>query len=97
MTSPNQTDEPGGERFASPSALRQYAIETAAQLRQAGLSEAADIMEAAANFAATTGSEWLGELGIAAKTIQKRVDLPEAIRSRVSRIGQAAASRQPYG
>jgi hypothetical protein len=97
VTSSDQPNQPEYGRFASPPALRQYAIETASQLRQSGLREAADIMEAAANFAATTGSEWLGELGIAAKTIQKRFDLPEALRSRVSRIGQAAASRQPYG
>ena len=97
MTTANQSDEPGGERFASPSALRLYAIDTATQLRLAGLSEAGDIMESAANFGATTGSEWLGELGIAAKTIQKRFDVPDALRSRVSRIGLAADSRQPYG
>jgi hypothetical protein len=97
MTSPNQAEETPGNSFSSPSAFRQFAIDTAIQLRQAGLSEAADIMESAANYAATTGSEWLGELGIATKTIQKRFDLPEALRSRVSRIAQAAASRQPYG
>jgi hypothetical protein len=90
------TNEPEPQKFASPWALRQSALESAVQLRQAGLSEAADMMEAAANFPATTGSEWLGELGIAATTIQKRFDVPEALRGRVSRIAQAATSRHPY-
>jgi hypothetical protein len=97
MTNSDQHHEPTGEKFASPSALRQFAIETATLLRQTGLNEAGDILEAAANFAATTGWEWLGELGIATKTIQKRTDLPDSLRSRISRIAQAAASRQPYG
>ncbi len=96
MTNPNQAEETPGKSFTSPSAFRQFAIDTAIQLRQAGLGEAADTMEAAANFAATTGSEWLGELGIAAKTIQKRFDVPDALRSRVSRIAKAATSKHPY-
>jgi hypothetical protein len=97
MTTANQFDESEGEGFASPSALRQFAMESAIQLRQARLSEAGDIMEAAANFAATTGWEWLGELGIAARTIQKRFDLPDELCSRVSRIAEAATSKHPYG
>lgn len=97
MTSRNQSDEPAAEKFASPPALRQYAIDTAIQLRQAGLSEAADIMEAAANFVATTGSEWLGELGIATRTIRKRFEMSESLGGRVSRIAESATSRHPYG
>ena len=97
MTSPAKANEPEQGRFASPSALRQYAIQTAAHLRRAGLSEAGNIMESAANFAATTGSEWLGELGQAAKTIHRRFDLPQVLAVRVARIAEAARSRHPYG
>jgi len=85
------------EYFASPSTLRQFALETAAKLSQAGLSEAGNIMETAANFAATTGSEWLGELGLAANTVAKRFKVPEPLGARISRIARVSASRHPYG
>src|SRR5437762_7417607 len=97
MTPSKDTGEGADGRFTSPSALWQFAVETAMQLRQAGLSEAGDIMESAAKFVTSSGWEWLGELGVAAKTITKRFNLPEALRARVSRIGEAATSRHPYG
>jgi len=83
------------EKFTSPSALREFALETAAQLKRCGLSEAGDIMQAAANFCVTTGSEWLGELRIAAKTIRGRFELSQDLHARVMRIARAAGSRQP--
>ena len=61
------------------------------------MSEAGDIMESAARYGTSSGWEWLGELGAATKMIQKRFDLPEELRSRLSRIGKTAASRNPYG
>ena len=97
MNTSENTNEPTADHFTSPSALRQFALDTATQLRQAGLSEAADVMEAAANFPATTGSEWLGELGIASKTIGERFKLSEVLRAKVVRIARTAASRRPYG
>ena len=97
MTTIRNSEQPAPENFASPSDLRQFAIETATQLRQAGLSEAGGIMELAAKFVTSSGSEWLGELGAATKAIQKRFDLSDWLRSRVARIGQAAGSKHPYG
>jgi hypothetical protein len=85
------------EKFRSPSALRQFALETATLLRQTGLSEAGSFMEVAANFPATTGWEWLAELGQAAKAIGERFELPQDLRARVSLIARTATSRQPYG
>jgi len=95
MNAARNTDEPEAGRFASPSELRQFAIETAAQLRQVGLNEAGDIMESAAKYVTSSGWEWLGELGIAARTIKKRFDLSAILRARVSRIGKAAKSKDP--
>jgi hypothetical protein len=86
-----------GEKFESPSALRQFAIETASQLRQAGLSEAGEIMESAAGFVTSSGWEWLGELGAAAMRIRERFQLPEHVGTRVNRIHKAATSQKPYG
>jgi hypothetical protein len=97
MTIVRNSGQPVPGYFASPSALRQYAIETATQLRQAGLSEAGGIMELAAKFVTSSGSEWLGERGAATKTIQNRFDLSDWLRSRVARIGQASASKHPDG
>ncbi len=42
MTTIRNSEQPAPEHFASPSDLRQFAIETATQLRQAELSEAGD-------------------------------------------------------
>ncbi|HWX20533.1 MAG TPA: GNAT family acetyltransferase, partial [Candidatus Binatia bacterium] len=96
-TASRKPDEPANGSFASPSTLWQFAIETAAQLRQTGLSEAGDILESAAKFVTGSGWEWLGELGIATKSIQKRFTLPDALRARISRIEQASTSKRPYG
>ena len=87
---------PSSPPFASPSALREFALETATQLRQAGMTEAAKIMERAATHVTSSGWEWLGELGAAAKIIQKRFVLPEGMRDRIMRIAKAAASKHPY-
>lgn len=97
MNTDENADASALDHFASPSALRQFALDSGVQLRNAGLDEAGDMMEAAANFPATTGWEWLGELGLAAKTIGERFNLSDVLRARVVRIARTAASRQPYG
>ncbi|GDY21323.1 hypothetical protein LBMAG56_26690 [Verrucomicrobiota bacterium] len=85
------------ERFSSPGALREFTLETAAQLHAAGLPEAGEIMAAAANLVTGSGWEWLGELGVAAASVRKRFRLPDGIAGRVARIRKTATSRQPYG
>lgn len=89
--------EPASEQFTSPSALREYALETAAALRVLGLSEAGDILESAATFVTSSGWEWLGELGSAAASIRKRFELSESVAARLARIHKTATSRHPYG
>jgi hypothetical protein len=89
--------KPDADNFPSPSDLREFALETTAQLHAAGLPEAGEMMEAAATFVTGSGSEWLGELAAAAKGIRKRFPLPDSIAARVARIRGTATSRRPYG
>ena len=83
--------------FASPSALCQFAIETAMELRKAGFNDAGDGLESAAMFVTSSGREWLGRLGKTTAMIQKRGEMPKDLRSRISRIRKAATSKRPYG
>jgi hypothetical protein len=82
--------------FASPSDLREFALETALQLGKANLSEASEILEVAANYATSSGWEWLGELGLASEKIKMESQLPAKIASRIERILTASKSQQPY-
>jgi hypothetical protein len=85
------------EKFTSPSALREFALETAAQLRATGQTEACELMEAAATYVTSSGWEWLGELGAAASSIRERYQVSDLVAARLARIREAAASQQPYG
>ena len=84
------------KKFTSPSALREFALETAAQLRAAGQAEASEVMEAAVDFVTSSGWEWLGELGAAAASIRDRFQVSDLVASRLARIRATAKSRQPY-
>ena len=59
-------------KFASPSALREFALETASLLRAGGQAEAGEVMESAATFVTSSGWEWLGELDAATTRIRER-------------------------
>ena len=85
------------EKFTSPSALREFAMETASQLRAAGQTEACEVMEAAATFVTSSGWEWLGELGAAVASIRGRFQVSDSVAARLNRIREAATSQQPYG
>ncbi len=85
------------QKFASPSALREFALETASQLRAAGQVEACEVMEAAATFVTGSGWEWLGELGFAAASIREKFRVSDLVAARLARIQAAASSRRPYG
>ena len=84
-------------KFASPSALREFALETAALLRADGHAEAGELLEAAATFVSGSGWEWLGELDAATKSIRQRFKLSDELAARVARIRKTATSRSPYG
>ena len=83
-------------RFASPSALREFVLETASQLHKANLTKAGEILEAAANYVTSSGWEWLGELGLASEKIRNEYQLPSNIASRTERVLTAVKSQQPY-
>jgi hypothetical protein len=72
-------------------------LETASELRAAGLTDASQLLESAATYVTGSGWEWLGELGIATATIRKRFKLPKPLAARIKRIRKAAVSRRPYG
>ena len=84
-------------KFASPSALREFALETAAQLRADGQTEAGEVLEAAATYVTGSGWEWLGELDAATARIRQCFQVSEAVATRLARIHKAATSRRPYG
>lgn len=53
--------------FQSPEELRQFALDTAVLLERAGHWAEGHALESAATAMYATGSEWLGELGVAVK------------------------------
>ena len=83
-------------RFDSPEALRQFAIDTASELRAAGMADAADTLERAARYVTGSGWEWLGVLGTAAKQIRPNRDLSDELRQKLKRVAKAGKSRHPY-
>ena len=83
--------------FDSPQALRQFAIDTASELRAAGMGDAADSLDGAARYVTGSGWEWLGVLGTAAKQIRRNRGLPDELRRKLKRIAKAGASRHHYG
>ncbi|HEV2350491.1 MAG TPA: hypothetical protein VG028_11670 [Terriglobia bacterium] len=58
--------------FSSPGELRDFVLKLADELAIAGISEAAEHLHAAATLPCTTGSEWLGELGLAVREVQRK-------------------------
>lgn len=72
-------------------------METVSQLRTAGFTGAADTLKSATKYVTSSGWEWLGELGLAAQTIQKGNKLPDPLAARVSLIVATATSKRPYG
>jgi hypothetical protein len=73
--------------FRSPEELRQFALDTAVMLEHAGLDAAGRALEAAATAVYGTGSEWLGEIGLAVKKAG-HVDDP-ALARRLDRLHRA--------
>lgn len=72
--------------FASPSDLRAFVINLSDELARAGLPEASERLRAAATASCTTGSEWLGELGLAVREVQQKHCPPTAIQAELERV-----------
>ena len=83
--------------FQTPSELRQYVLEVAAEIESSGLAEAAALLRDGANFPATTGWEWLGELALAVEKVRDRFTLPAGTREPLSLVLKTARSDRPYG
>lgn len=83
-------------RFSGPGDLWGYGLEVVGLLRAEGMAESADRLEAAVRYPATTGNEWLGELGLAAKALLARPDLSPPVRAGLKAIARSAGSRSPY-
>ena len=60
------------------------------------MDEAADVLERGVRYTATTGSEWLGELGKAAREFRRRYRLEERFDDTLKTIESSARSRKPY-
>lgn len=75
--------------FSSPSELRAFAIKLADDLARAGMSESAERLRVVATIAYTTGSEWLGDLGLAVREVQKKHHPPPAIQDALERVMSA--------
>lgn len=84
------------QTFSDPSALWNYARETAQQLESAGHAKAAEILDSAATFVTSSGWEWLYELASAVSKIEDEFQFSKAIGARLKNIQAAATSSQPY-
>jgi hypothetical protein len=72
--------------FKSPEELDAFIIEVSEKLRTQGQTEAADVLASIRKVAFTTGSEWLGELGLLVRRLHREFDLDASIRRDLKRI-----------
>jgi hypothetical protein len=82
-------------RFASPSDLNQFVTQVRADLEAAGLGEAAKPFARIQSTAFTTGSEWLGELGLAVREIRGKYAVPKELDLKFERIMDEARRAWP--
>jgi hypothetical protein len=72
--------------FDSPESLDRFVSEVQAALEGRGFPIAARRLAEVRSSAYTTGAEWLGELGAAAKAIRHQRDLPVDLRDKLEAI-----------
>lgn len=72
--------------LSNPSDLHAFVLKLADELAHAGMPEAAEALRAAATVACTTGSEWLGELGLAVREVQKKYRPPSALQGELESV-----------
>jgi hypothetical protein len=75
--------------FKSPEELHTFITQTAEKLRTQGQTEAADLLTNIQNMAFTTGSEWLGELGLLVRRVQREFHLDSDLRRDLKQIMRA--------
>jgi hypothetical protein len=59
------------------------------ELARAGIPEASDRLRVAASMAYTTGSEWLGEIGLAVREVRQKHRPPLAFQDPLERVMSA--------
>jgi hypothetical protein len=72
--------------FESPDELNQFAGEVIQKLHRAELYDAAKILEDWRSNVYTTSSEWLGELGLAIRKIQKQNEIDQSLNLDLERL-----------
>ena len=83
------------DNFKSPEELHAFISEVTEKLRAQGQTEAADMLASIQNVTFTTGSEWLGELGLLVRRLQREFDLDANIRRDLKRIMRSVKSVWP--
>ena len=72
--------------FNSPNDLYLYIVATAQMLAESSLPEAAQKLEQVNGIFYTTGSEWLGDLGLAIRSFEEEYLIPKEIQVRLNVI-----------
>jgi len=75
--------------FTSPGELNALISQVAEELREQGQTEAADLLAGVQTVAFTTGSEWLGEVGLLVRRLQREFDLDASVRQDLKQIMRA--------
>lgn len=81
--------------FDSPDDLNRFVSQVRADFEAAGLQAAAGRLARIQSLAFTTGSEWLGELGIAVKEIRIAAVIAPELDAKLERIMAAVRHRWP--
>ena len=81
--------------FASPEELNAFVTATRARMDELGFAAAAAPLARVQDTAYTTGSEWLGDLGVAAREAEACGPLAPEIRERLARIRAAVRGAWP--
>ena len=77
------------DEFKSPEERGAFITEVAKKLRGQGQTEAADLLAGVQTVAFTTGSEWLGEVGLLVRRLQREFELDASVRHDLKRIMRA--------
>jgi hypothetical protein len=72
--------------FTSPDELNRFVSQLRQELEAAGFREASRRLGRVQGVAFTTGSEWLGELGIAVKGIRGECAVPPELDAKLERV-----------
>ena len=82
--------------FTSPGDLRAFTLKLLDDLASAGIAdETTDRLRTVSNAAYTTGSEWLGDLGLAVRELQRRHKLQEEFEKHLETIMEAVHAAWP--